>query len=90
MPSRRREFGIYIVLRVTVATDTAPVSKVHRGNYIRYTDRPVDVATATAGDASVLSGQISRSQGLVSIDRSEVAALLRTTPRPNPSRLQMI
>ena len=31
-----------------------------------------------------LSGQIRQSKGLVSIDRSVVAALLRTTPRPRP------
>ena len=37
-----------------------------------------------AGDVSVLSGQISQSKGLVSTDRSEVAALLSTTPRPRP------
>ena len=36
------------------------------------------------GDASVQSGQISESKGLVSIDRSEAAALLGTTPRLRP------
>ena len=34
-----------------------------------------------AADASVQSGQICQSKGLVSIDRSEAAALLSTTPR---------
>ena len=33
---------------------------------------------------SVSSGQISQSKGLVSIDRSEAAALLSTTPRLRP------
>ena len=33
------------------------------------------------GDVSVQSGQIFQSKGLVSIDRSEAAALLSTTPR---------
>ena len=33
---------------------------------------------------SVCSGQISESKGLVSIDRSEAAALLSTTPRLRP------
>ena len=36
------------------------------------------------GEASVQSGQISESKGLVSIDRSKAAALLSTTPRLKP------
>ena len=36
---------------------------------------------AFRGDVSVLGGQICQSKGLVSIDRSEAAALLSTTPR---------
>ena len=35
-------------------------------------------------DSSFLGGQIFQSQGLVSIDRSMVAALLSTTPRLTP------
>lgn len=38
----------------------------------------------SSGDVSVLCGQISQSKGLVSIDRSEAAALLSTTPRLRP------
>ena len=37
-----------------------------------------------SGEASVQSGQISESKGLVSIDRSKAAALLSTTPRLKP------
>lgn len=46
----------------------------------RSRSRPV----ARTGDMPVQSGQISQSKGLVSIDRSVVAALLSTTPRPRP------
>lgn len=41
-------------------------------------------ARPEVGDASIQSGQISESKGLVSIDRSEDAALLITTPRLRP------
>ena len=42
---------------------------------------PIETIT---GEASVQSGQISESKGLVSIDRSKAAALLSTTPRLKP------
>ena len=37
-----------------------------------------------ASEVSILGGQIRQSEGLVSIDRSEAAALLSTTPRLKP------
>ena len=46
-----------------------------------YVERELSPDSETVVDESVQSGQICQSEGLVSIDRSEAAALLSTTPR---------
>ena len=46
-----------------------------------YVERELSPDSESVVDESVQSGQICQSEGLVSIDRSEAAALLSTTPR---------
>ena len=55
-----------------------PVPPVLGGNHYSVQGKTVK------RDVSFCGGQISQSKGLVSIDRSEAAALLSTTPRLRP------
>ena len=59
---------------------------IEPSGYVRTRARPARFDRGVAReDMSVsICGQIFQSKGLVSIDRSEVAALLSTTPRPKP------
>ncbi len=61
----------------------APLSESFAGSTTVHRRRPRETFCSSE-DVSVLCGQIFQSKGLVSIDRSEAAALLSTTPRLRP------
>ncbi len=71
-------------LKHTIGTMGSPLGR-HRAKGRQLARRPTPPRSLVIKrDVSVCCGQISLSKGLVSIDRSEAAALLSTTPRQRP------
>ena len=83
VPSRRKLYHSHVHLVDSSFCASTRAFSCTSARILRYINCGISIHMSR-GNVSVFSGQISESKGLVSIDRSEAAALLSTTPRLRP------